>query len=104
MSVDILWSVVFASVVVETIVNIVDNINVSRNPNEMSPGWKYWASLIVGLFVGVVVALNYNLDLFQLAGIEGEFPYVGAVLTGLIVSRGSNLANDLTGRLNAWKR
>ncbi len=104
MNADVLWSLFFGAVVVETLVNIIRNLKVTADPLEEGPGWVYWTALGVGIFLGLVIALNYNIDVFQLAGMEGQVPYVGAVLTGLIMSRGANIVNDLIDRLNSWRK
>lgn len=82
--------VLFAAVLIESVVTIIDNIK------ERETSWKYWASVGVGLIVSVLVAVNWDLDLFKMAGFpDGQVPYVGAILTGLILSRGSNYISDL---------
>lgn len=81
---------VFAAVLIEAIVNIVQNIE------QHNTSWQYWAALALGLVVGVVVAVNWNLDLFKMVGLpEGLNPYVGPILTGIIFSRGANFVSDL---------
>ncbi len=97
MTSEILWSLVFGAIVVETIVNIIDNIK------EDDTSWKYWAALVASIVFGLVVSLNYDIDVFKLVGLEGRLPFVGAVLTGLIISRGSNVVSDIVDRLNSWR-
>jgi hypothetical protein len=97
MQVDILWSVIFGAIVVEAIVNIIQNVQ------ERNASWQYWAALAGGVVVGLVVSINYDIDIFKLVGLAGKVPVVGAVLTGLIISRGSNMVSDIVGRLNSWK-
>jgi hypothetical protein len=53
---------------------------------------KYAAALI-----GVGLAVGFRLDLVQeLVGLEARVPYLGNVLTGLVLGRGSNFVNDFT--------
>ncbi len=101
MSTDILWSLVFGAIVVETIVNIIRNIEVQ--PNGFRSNWRYWTALGVSIALGLVVSLNYEIDVFTLVGLEGRVPFIGGVLTGLIISRGSNIVNDVVDRLNSWR-
>jgi len=55
------------------------------------PQWQ----MLVGLALGIVVALVYNVDIFALLGITATVPFVGAILTGILISRGSNYIFDL---------
>lgn len=83
--------ILYGAFVVEAIVNIV------RSIEEKQKNWRYWTSLGLGLGLGVVVSLNYDLDFFTVLGLEGKVPIIGAVMTGLIVGRGSNFVSDLVG-------
>ena len=56
-------------------------------------GFKEWPR-IVALVLGVIVTPLSGLDLFANAGIPLGLPYIGSVLTGLIVSRGANVITD----------
>lgn len=97
MVIEVLWSLVFGAIVVETIVNII------RNIEEGNSSWKYWTALGVSIALGLVVSLNYEIDVFTLVGLEGRLPFIGAILTGLIISRGSNIVSDTVDRLNSWR-
>lgn len=90
----LLWTVLFGAIVVEAIVEIV------RNIDERNTCWKYWLSVALGQIIGIVVAVNYRIDVFSLVGIEGKIPIIGAILTGIILSRGSNIVSDVIDRLN----
>lgn len=45
--------------------------------------------------VGLVVAFLTNADIIQLLGFEETIPYVGIVLTGLLISNGAGYMHDL---------
>ena len=82
--------VVVAGLLVESIITIITNIQ------EKETSWKYWASLALGMALSVLVSYNWNLDLFTLVGFPmGKIPFLGAILTGVVMSRGSNVLNDL---------
>ena len=92
---EVFMQALVAAVLIEAVINIVENIE------EKQTSWKYWASLVLGLVVSLLVAVNWDLDLFKMVGFpEGNIPYVGAVLTGLILSRGSNVVSDLIGLIH----
>lgn len=57
----------------------------------MKPFLKY-----IALVLGVAAALVYKVDILaQFAGLTTTFPYVGSIISGLIIGRGSNYLNDL---------
>lgn len=92
-------SLVVLSMLIEAVVNLVKNVK------EKETSWKYWASLVVGLVVGVSVTVNWDIDVFQMLGLPtGRVPFLGAVLTGILLSRGSNFVSDLLGRINLPKK
>lgn len=95
---NVLWSVVVVALVVESLVNIVQNIQ------ERNTSWKYWLALALGLVAGAGLAWNYNVDVFTLVGLEGNIPIIGTIVTGLLASRGSNIVADLVARINSWKK
>lgn len=55
------------------------------------------------LVIGLGVAIFYRVDLIHLAGIAVSFSYFGAVLSGILISRGGNYIHDLVSRLNNRK-
>jgi len=88
-------TLIVAAVLVEAIINIIKNVK------EKDTSWKYWASLAFGIVVSVLITFNWSIDIFRMFGMpEGRIPYLGALLTGLILSRGSNVVNDLIGLIN----
>lgn len=50
--------------------------------------------------LGVLLCLAYGADLLALLGYPASVPFIGSILTGLLISRGSNVFNDLVSRLN----
>lgn len=50
----------------------------------------------VALAMGIALAVAYDLDLVEtIIGIEPAVPYLGQVITGTIIGRGSNYLSDL---------
>jgi len=62
-------------------------------------GWNKDA--IIALVVSILICVLIKIDLFATVGLPIEIgnttvgTYIGAVLTGVIASRGSNLAHDI---------
>ncbi len=44
--------------------------------------------------LGILLALAANLDIFSLLKIDFAVPFIGQVLTGLVISKGSNYVFD----------
>ena len=57
----------------------------------------------LAMIVGVLVALLFKADLFPLLGLTASFPIASQIMTGIIISRGSNIVNDLFGILKNIK-
>lgn len=61
--------------------------------------------LVSSLLLGIAVSVLYKIDLPATLSITSEVPYVGSVLTGVIMARGSNYIYDLIGRFtNLYKK
>jgi hypothetical protein len=81
--------ILLGSILVEAVVNVMNNAK------ELYKDWKYWTSIIVSVAVAVV----YGLDFFDAVGLDAVIPYFGMVLTGIILSRGSNYISDILKRI-----
>ncbi len=57
--------------------------------------WEMFLSLILG----IAVAIAYKLDLPAQFKLESRIPYFGCVLTGILLSRGSNYLSELLSKL-----
>jgi len=66
------------------------------DPEKPQPWLKY-----VSAGLGILVSVLYNLDLLAAFGIVSTIPFVGSVLTGFIVGRGSNYLNDIISKIRA---
>ena len=82
--------------VVEAIITYVVPKNNTDEPRE----WLKYVSAVLG--VGVCVA--YNADILATLGVVSTVPYIGAVITGLIVGRGSNFLNDFYAKVKTPTR
>lgn len=54
--------------------------------------------LALSIIIGIAAAVLYRADAPALLGLHSGVPYVGEVITGFIVARGSNYVYDLIGR------
>jgi len=60
---------------------------------------------IIGAFIfSLIITIGYKLDFFEAwLGLEPIIPYLGNVLTALVISRGSNYVFDLIGKFTEAK-
>lgn len=55
---------------------------------------------IGALIVSILITVGTKMDLLSLLGIESNIPFMGIILTGILISRGSNFIHDLLEKLN----
>lgn len=55
------------------------------------------------LGVAIFACVAARADLFQLFGVGLDVPYAGAILTGILVSRGANAVHDVLGAIERAK-
>ena len=56
-------------------------------------------NMIGSLILGIVICVLAKIDVFSIVGLNLIIPFVGSILTGVIVSRGANFVNDLFKKL-----
>lgn len=61
--------------------------------------WNMVGSLVIGIGLCVLTGV----DIFPVVGLSLTIPYIGSVLTGIIVSRGANFVHDLISKLSIKK-
>lgn len=57
-------------------------------------------NMLGALILSILICILANIDIFVVIGIGLNVPVVGAILTGIVVSRGANFVNDLFSKLN----
>ena len=57
----------------------------------------------VPLALGVLAAVAYKVDILASLGVVSSVPFVGSVVSGLIIGRGSNYVNDIVSRFREKK-
>ena len=87
------------ALLVETIVEILKPLYVWLEQILDSREVPVEIDLIVALVIAVAFAFGANLNIFEVAGIPFEWPAVGFVVTGLLLSKGSNFIHDILSKL-----
>lgn len=52
---------------------------------------------IGAMAVGLLLAISTGMDFFAAVGFKMSIPYLGVILSGLLISRGANFLHDLIG-------
>lgn len=61
--------------------------------------WKTAVTQLVAIVLGVLLCMATGADLFAMIGLVFAWPWLGVVLTGIIISRGANYVSDFVKRL-----
>lgn len=85
----LLTGILLFAILVEGVITVIHNLK------ERYWDWQYWIALGVAIFAAIV----YEIDLFESLGFNALIPFVGAVFTGIIISRGSNYVFDILKRV-----
>ena len=83
-------SLIFMAIIVEGLITYVKELVVD--------GKLQW-QMLVSLGIGMLCAVMYGIDLFEMVGMQPLVPYVCCVLTGILISRGSHYIFDLIKKL-----
>ena len=66
-------------------------------------GWKTAVTQIIAIIGSVAICFASGADLFAAIGLVFVWPWIGVVLTGIIISRGANYVSDFIKRLQGNK-
>ena len=88
------FGLVLMAIVIEGVITYIKEIFVNKN--------VMWQQ-VLGIVLGIIVAIGYNADLFALFGLTSTIPLLGCVLTGVLLSRGSNYIFDLVKQLQGYQ-
>lgn len=83
-------AIVILSVIVE---GVITNLKFLWTKQEFS------ISRVASLITSILIAIITNANLFLLVDLPVSVPYIGSVLTGIIVSSGANFVYDLWDKL-----
>jgi len=57
-------------------------------------------SIFFSIVFGILIAVAYKLDLPEYLDLKSSIPYFGNILTGIVISRGSNYIYDVLKSIN----
>ena len=61
--------------------------------------YKTFATQLAAILLSVFICFTAGVDLYTLVGVSFTLPWLGMLLTGIVVSRGSNYTSDFIKRL-----
>lgn len=80
------FSIITFAILIEAIITYFNEFYVQGNIC-----WQ----MILSMALGVFIAVAYKLDLPAFFNLNSKIPYLGCVLTGILLSRGSNYVFDV---------
>ena len=86
------FSIVTFAILIEAIITYFNEFYVQGNIC-----WQ----MIFSLILGIVVAVAYKLDLPSYFNLKSDISYIGCILTGILLSRGSNYCFDIIKKLSS---
>ena len=95
---------VLATVVEAIVEHIFAPILDARDPDNMRPDpatvldWKGLALRYVSVLLGVALCIIYRVDLLLYFNLIPPWPWVGSLITGLLIGRGANFVHDFATR------
>jgi hypothetical protein len=93
-----IYAILFLAVLIEGTLTYL--FKASEGSIDASP--KPWLKYVALVF-GVVLAVLYKVDIPAMVGLMSPVAYVGYVVSGVIIGRGSNVVNDTFGAISKWK-
>lgn len=58
---------------------------------------------IGALIVSIVITLSTQLDVFAILNFKISVPFIGSILTGILISRGANFIHDILTKIQTIK-
>src|SRR5512136_1822119 len=60
--------------------------------------WRDMVLRYVAALVGIGLCILYDADLLAMLGLVSPWPWIGSIITGLIIGRGANFVHDFASR------
>lgn len=64
---------------------------------------KFSIDKIGSLVISILICILAKIDIFPIVNLSIMVPVIGSILTGIIVSRGSNFVHDLFNKISGYK-
>lgn len=81
-----LVGIISFSVIIEGIITYLSKFLIDGN---------FSLKMLLSIILGIIIAISYNLDIPLQLDFKSKIPFIGNILTGILISRGSNYIFDL---------
>ncbi len=92
--------IIVMAIVVEALIEYAKTIGKAVADGE----WKTAVTQLAAILLGMLLCLMTGADLFQAVEITFLWPWLGYILTGILISRGANYASDFIKRIQGVKQ
>ncbi len=79
-------TILIMSVLIEAVITYIKTFAVDKKIS-----WQ----MIISALLSILICIAYGVDIPASVGVETNIAFVGNIITGILVSRGSNYINDL---------
>ena len=86
------FGIVAFAILIESLITYINQFIVKEN---------FCWEMALSLVLGIIIAVAYKLDLPSYFNLKSHIPYVGCILTGILLSRGSNYVFDIFNKLTS---
>lgn len=91
---DALLKILVASMIIEA---LIETLKISFKKYDGNT--LLWS--IIKLILSFLVCFSYSLDLLEILGYVDHIPYLGVILTAILISRGSSFLHDFIKKISA---
>lgn len=63
--------------------------------NQFFVGGEFCWEMLLSIIFGVFISISYEIDIPKYLNLNSRIPYLSNILTGILISRGSNYIYDL---------
>ncbi|MDO4200414.1 MAG: hypothetical protein Q4D57_06685 [Clostridia bacterium] len=79
-------SIIPAAIIIEAVITYINQFFVTE---------KFCWEMLLSIFFGVLISIAYQIDIPKYLDLNSRIPYLGNILTGILIARGSNYIYDL---------
>lgn len=67
--------------------------------NQFFVSEKFCLEMFLSIIFGIVISIAYEIDIPKYLNLNSRIPYLSNILTGILISRGSNYIYDLMAKI-----